>query len=131
MDKSLLKRLQIPGDRLDAINHVLLDENSQVMSDFLAVVAKYGSPEEINKKHLASRNLDVLLKKVRAKNQGYVEDLKWLLGQREKGGFISVKDYRRNILGAEADKIDFHEDFAVTLETSALQYQAGSSQSGE
>ncbi len=47
--------LQIPASRLDAVNKVLLDPNSRVMNDFLAVVAKYGTAEEINRKHRESR----------------------------------------------------------------------------
>ena len=50
MTDNLRQLLAIPNDRLDAINDVLLDPESQVMKDFLAVVAKYGTPEEINRK---------------------------------------------------------------------------------
>ena len=51
MDNKYRKLLAIPQDRLDAINGVLLDPNSKVMNAFLDVVAKYGTPEEINRKH--------------------------------------------------------------------------------
>ena len=60
MDKDYRQVLQIPTDRLEAINSVLLDPNSQVMNQFLAVVAKYGTPQEINKKHRAARNMENL-----------------------------------------------------------------------
>jgi hypothetical protein len=52
----------------------------------------------------------------------YRADLDWLIEQRDKGAFITVDDYRRKILGDRAGSIDFEEDFAVTLEISALQY---------
>ena len=61
MDKDLRHLLAIPTDRLEAINSVLLDPGETVMNDFLAVVAKYGTPEEINRKHRESRKLDHLL----------------------------------------------------------------------
>jgi hypothetical protein len=122
MSKDPRKLLAIPKDRLEAINDVLLDPNSQVMNDFLAVVAKYGTPDEINKKHREARKLDALMKKVNAINPDYVKDLKWLMEQRDKGAFIPVADYRRKVLGANADRMKFRDESAVTLEVSALQY---------
>jgi hypothetical protein len=122
MSKDPRKLLAIPKDRLQAINDVLLDPDSQVMNDFLAVVAKYGTPDEINKKHRASRKLDTLMKKVNAINPAYVKDLKWLIEQRDRGAFIPVADYRRQVLGPNADRMVFRDESAVTLEVSALQY---------
>jgi hypothetical protein len=122
MSKDPRKLLAIPKDRLQAINDVLLDPNSQVMNDFLAVVAKYGTPDEINKKHREARKLDNLLKKVNERNPAYVKDLKWLIEQRDKRAFIPVADYRRNMLGPNADRMVFRDESAVTLEVSALQY---------
>ena len=114
--------LAIPHDRLDSINSVLLDPNEKVMEDFLAVVAKYGTPEEINRRHVESRKLSNLLMKVESSQPGYIKDLNWLMEQRDKGAFIPVADYRRNLLGARADELKFNDESAVTLEVSALQY---------
>ena len=57
---NLQSLLKIDSNRLDAINSVLLDPNSRVMKDFLDVVAKYGTPEEINRKHRESRKMENL-----------------------------------------------------------------------
>jgi hypothetical protein len=114
--------LQIPASRLESVNSVLLDPNSRVMNDFLAVVAKYGTPDEINRKHIESRKMENLFKQVKAKSQDYIKDLNWLIEQRDRGAFISVTDYRQNILGAAAKKMKFKDENAVTLEVSALQY---------
>jgi hypothetical protein len=122
MGKDLRKLLAIPKDRLQAVNDVLLDPESQVMKDFLAVVTKYGTPDEINKKHRENRKLDTLLKKVNEKNPAYVKDLKWLMEQRDKNAFIPVAEYRRNVVGPTADRMLFRDESAVTLEVSALQY---------
>jgi hypothetical protein len=119
---NIQKLLKISPDKLKAFNSVLLDPNSQVMKDFLAVVAKYGTPQEINKKHRASRKMDNLFKLVEAKNPDYIKDLNWLIEQRNKGAFISVADYRKKVLGDAANKMKFKDKFAVTLEVSALQY---------
>ena len=88
--------LKISPDKLKAFNSVLLDPNSQVMNQFLAVVAKYGTPQEINKKHRAARKMENLYKLVEEKNPAYIKDLNWLIKQRDKGAFISVANYRKN-----------------------------------
>jgi hypothetical protein len=122
MDKDLRHLLAIPHDRLDAINAVLLDPGEKVMNDFLAVVAKYGTPEEINRKHRESRKLDHLMKLVDERAHGYVKDLKWLMEQRDLRAFTSVAEYRTRVLGDRAKEIKFADESAVTLEVSALQY---------
>jgi hypothetical protein len=116
------KLLKISPDKLKTFNSVLLDPNMQVMKDFLAVVQKYGTPTEINRKHKEARKLENLLKSVKAKNPEYIKDLDWLMEQRDKGAFISVADYRNKVLGNKAKTMNFKDDFAVTLEVSALQY---------
>ena len=122
MDKDYRQLLQIPTNRLEAINSVLLDPNSQVMNQFLAVVAKYGTPQEINKKHRAARKMENLFKLVEEKNPAYIKDLNWLIKQRDKGAFISVANYRKKVLGNAAKNMKFKDRSAVTLEVSALQY---------
>jgi hypothetical protein len=116
------KLLKISPDKLKAFNSVLLDPNSQVMKDFFAVVAKYGTPQQINRKHKQARKMENLFKIVQERNPDAVKDLNWLIEQRDRGAFISVKDYRRKVLGAAADKMKFKDKYAVTLEVSALQY---------
>ena len=49
MSESIRERLKISADRLDDINTVLLNPDMGVINDFLAVVSKYGPPEEINR----------------------------------------------------------------------------------
>ena len=50
MENSLRHRLAIPTERLEEINSVLLDPDMRIMNEFLDVVSKYGTPEEINQK---------------------------------------------------------------------------------
>ncbi len=122
MDEKYRRLLQIPTSRLDEINSVLLDPQSRVINDFLSVVAKYGTPDEINRKHVESRKLENLLKKVEEKNPDHIKDLKWLIDQRDRGSFISVSDYRTKVMGAKTGSTHFKDESAVTLEVSALQY---------
>jgi hypothetical protein len=114
--------LAIPVERLQKINEVLIDPGSRVMNDFLDLVAKYGTPEEINKKHTQNRQWDSLIQKVEAKNPGYVKDLEWLRLQRDSGSFTTVDAYRSRILGDNLGNIQFSTKYPVTLEVSALQY---------
>ena len=122
MNEELRKRLQISPDRLDALNAVLLNPDMRVVNDFLEVVEKYGTPEEINAQAAAARQLPVLRQKVAETHPEYLADLDWLAEQRDAGAFISVADYKRKVLGDKADSTDFLDDFAVTLEISAAQY---------
>jgi len=118
----LRSKLQISEQQLDQVNALLLDPNSRVVNDFLNVVAKYGTPDEINHRAAEARKLDNLIGRLRESDSPYVDDLEWLAEQRDRDAFVSVADYRRQILGDRADQIDFPDDFAVTLEISALQY---------
>jgi hypothetical protein len=118
----LRERLAIPDDRLDALNALLLTPGTRVIDDLLEVVARYGTPEEINRKARAAGELPALLERVRATHPQYLPDLEWLTEQRDRGAFVSIADFRRGILGAAADTTPFREELAVTLEVSSLQY---------
>ena len=122
MSEDLRHLLKIPVERLDDLNAILLDPDMRVVNDFLTVVAKYGTPEEINHKAQQARQLPVLLERVKAVRPEYLADLEWLEAQRDKHAFISIADYRRKVLGAQADTMLFNDDYAVTLEVSACQY---------
>ncbi len=122
MENELRRLLKIPYDRLDDINAVLLDPDMRVVDEFLSVVSKYGTPEEINRKAAQAGAYSNLIKQVQETKPEYLEDLRWLEEQREKHRFIPVADYRRKVLGDRADQMSFADDFAVTLEISATQY---------
>jgi len=122
VNNELRERLKISPDRLDVLNALLLDPDTRVINDLLEVVARYGTPEEINARAKAARELPSLLEKVRATHPAYLEDLEWLAEQRDKGAFISVAEYRQKVLGEAALTTPFADDFAVTLEISAAQY---------
>jgi hypothetical protein len=122
MTADLRRRLAIPADRIDDLNAFLLDPDTRVIDDVLAVVARYGTPEEINRTAAAAGELPALLERVRATHPEYLADLDWLAAQRDAGAFISIADYRRGVLGPLAATMAFRDDMAVTLEISSLQY---------
>ncbi|NIM92524.1 MAG: hypothetical protein GTO18_02255 [Anaerolineales bacterium] len=122
MNDSLRQRLAIPTDRLDAINSVILDPNMEVMNNFLEVVNKYGTPEEINRKAAEASSPKALYERVKRAKPEFLDDLMWLERKRDEGAFISISDYRRKVLGDRADQMTFKDEYAVTLEVSACQY---------
>jgi hypothetical protein len=122
MEPSIQQFLKIPQERLDEINAILLDPNTRVIKDLLAVIAKHGTPAEINRKAEAASELPALIQQVRKTRPEYLDSLRWLESQRDHGAFLSVTDYRRKVLGDRFPSTRFHDDFAVTLEVSASQY---------
>src|SRR4030042_4332460 len=122
MDEKIRQLLKIDASRLDALNSILLDPDMTVVNDFLRVVEKYGSPEEINRKAEQAGQLGSLLKKVEQTKPEYLDDLKWLEKQRDQSAFIRVANYRKKVLGDTSKTTQFKDDFAVTLEVSACQY---------
>ncbi len=118
----LRARLRIPEDRLAGINGVLLDPDSRVVNDLLAVVAKFGTPEEINAKAAEASKLPNLMARLKERGSPYVKDVEWLADQRDKHAFVSIDDYRRAVVGCKVTDVTFKDDFAVTLEISAMQY---------
>jgi hypothetical protein len=122
MAQDLRKRLEISQDQLESLNKILLNPDTRAINDLLKVVEKYGTPEEINAKAAEAGKLENLLARVEENNPKYFNDLEWLTEQRDKGAFISVEDYREKVLGDKAADTAFADDYAVTLELSALQY---------
>jgi len=120
--EELRARLRIPQARLDDLNALLLDPNLRVVNDLLDVIAKYGTPEEINAKARKARDFDNLMTRMAEHDCSYLDDLIWLQKQRDEGRFISEADYRRQVLGDKVAKTAFKDEFAVTLEISAAQY---------
>jgi len=118
----LRTRLKISDKRLNEINNYLLNPDNELINKLLEIVEKYGGPEEINRKAGEARKLENLMGRLEKQNSSYIVDLKWLKEQREKKAFIKLADYRRRVLGENADSMVFNKENAVTLEISALQF---------
>lgn len=116
------KRLEIPLSRMDEINQVLLSPDSKVVNDLIEVIAKYGTPEEINEKAKNASKLSALREKVSAVKPEFLKDLDWLEEQRDQKKFIGIEEFRYKILGDRVKTTSFSDRYAVTLEISALQY---------
>ncbi len=119
---TIQERLKIDPSLLEVINQFLLNPENPLIKPLLQIISKYGTPEEINKKAQEARHLPHLLERLRTMESPYLRNLGWLIAERDKGAFISIPDFRRKVLGDQADETTFDEDRAVTLEISALQY---------
>jgi hypothetical protein len=119
---NLRESLRIESSVTEEINRFLLDPDNPVVNALLQVVAKYGTPNEINAQARKARNLSNLLGRLQGISSPYMKDLEWLMAEREKKSFISIFNFRRKVLGKRVDEISFDEGKAVTLEISALQY---------
>lgn len=116
------EKLRISDSRLSEINSLLMDESNPLITDLLEMIERHGGVDEINKKAEDARRLENLVAQLEKKKSSYVKDIEWLQKQRDNDVFVSIPEYRRGILGAKADSMDFDESFAVTLEISAAQY---------
>jgi len=104
------------------INDYLGNRDNPLIVAVENIVHKYGSPAEINQKASSARDLKAIYERLQNLKSPYLADLKWLIDERDRGSFVTISDYRRNLLGESADQIYFSEGNAVTLEISALQY---------
>lgn len=114
-------KLKLDVSRIEEVNQ-LLDPDNPLIRELLRIVAKYGTPEEINRQAREARDLTNIFSRLEKMSSPYLKDLEWLMSQRDKGAFISISDYRAKILGDKANQMYFNEGTAVTLEISALQY---------
>ncbi len=122
MSDNVAKMLAIGQADLEVVNDFITDAGSPIIRDFLAVVEKHGGVEEIEKKAAEAGKLETRLAKLEELNSPYLKDVMWLKEQVESGVFVSVADYRRKVLGEKADSTTFADDYAVTLEISAMQF---------
>jgi DNA-binding phage protein len=120
--EDIRKKLAISQENLQSVQNFFMDENNPFITDLIQVIEKYGGVEEINKKYTESRKLEHIYKELEKVKPEYIDDLEWLIKQRDNDAFISESEYRRKILGNAVDQMEFDDSFAVTLELSACQY---------
>jgi hypothetical protein len=114
--------LKVSADRLDQLNALLTDPHNETVNALLEVVARHGGPEEINRKAREAGRLENLMARLEAQKSPYLEDLRWLVAQRDKKAFVPLADYVKNVAGGNASVTALNRENAVTLEISALQY---------
>lgn len=116
------EKLEIDYQALNEVNQFLTKKDNPVIDKMIKIVDKYGGPQKIN--DLAQKNgkIEVLMEKLRSKKPEYVDQLNWLMEQRDNKKFISMDDYK-NKINAPRNMINMiDESYQVTLEISSLHY---------
>jgi len=119
---NLRNLLKISHDRLEKINAFLTDPDNELINELLEVIEEFGGPQEINRKAQEAAKLENLMAGLKEAKSSYVDDLNWLMDQKDSAAFISLPDYYRRVLGDKAESTKIDQQNAVTLEISALQY---------
>jgi hypothetical protein len=119
---SLRELLKISEDRLNEVNNLLTDPTNETVGQILAIIDKYGGPEEINRKAAEACKVENLMARLKEIKSPYVPEVEWLAEQRDKEAFVSMADYYDRILGDPSAGKAINQDNAVTLEISALQF---------
>jgi hypothetical protein len=114
--------LKISNQHLGEINALLTDPQNEIITELLKLVERYGGPQAINRKAREAGSLDRLIMRLEDIKSPYVQDLKWLMQQRDKKAFIPMADYVRKLQGPKGSVAALNQQNAVTLEISALQY---------
>jgi hypothetical protein len=118
----LREKLKISEENLAKINEFLMSEGNPLVDGVLEIVQKYGGADEINRKAREARRLQNLLDRLEKKKSPFLKDLEWLAKQRDSKAFISIPEYRKEVLGRDAESTKFDDSFAVTLEISAFNF---------
>ena len=119
---SLRELLKISENRLNEVNDLLTDPANETVGQILAIVDKYGGPQEINRKAAEACKFENLMTRLKEIESPYVVEVEWLAEQRDKQAFVSMADYYDRILGDRDAGRAINQDNAVTLEISALQF---------
>ena len=119
---NLRELLKISEDRLNEVNDLLTDPANETVGQILAIVDKYGGPQEINRKAAEAGKFENLMTRLKEIKSPYVAEVEWLAEQRDKEAFISMADYYDRILDNRDAGTAINQDNAVTLEISALQF---------
>ncbi|MGD9412363.1 MAG: hypothetical protein PVJ54_10910 [Desulfobacterales bacterium] len=114
--------LKISDSRLAEINALLTDPGNELINELLEVIEEFGGPQEINRKAQEAAGLKNLTARLKTAKSPYLDDLNWLIEQRDRGAFISMQDYYERVLGDQGKETEINYKNAVTLEISALQY---------
>ncbi|MBU4047723.1 hypothetical protein KKB01_04515, partial [bacterium] len=112
-------KLAIDSKVLNEVNKFLTKESNPVIDEIIKIVDKYGGPKKINALAQENGKIETLMEKLKYKKPEYVDQLNWLIEQRDGKKFISMEEYK-NKINAPKDMID--ESYKVTLEISSLHY---------
>jgi hypothetical protein len=116
------KQLRIRREDVDTVSDFLASPDNSLMEGLFDLIDKYGGVAAINSAADEAGRLETRLARLREEQSPFLAGLDWLAEQRDAGAFVTLPEYRRSVLGSDADDFALDEHNAVTLEISALQY---------
>ncbi len=118
--QQLRERLRISPEDVVAVNDLLCGEQSRLVDELLDLLDEFGGVDAVNRAADEAGDLDNRLARLETECSPWLDDLHWLREQRDAGAFVTLDEYRTELLGTGTRPAD--EANAVTLEISALQY---------
>jgi hypothetical protein len=118
--QDLRGRLRISPSDVEAVNELLCGEQNRLVDGLLDLVDEFGGVDAINRAADEAGDLQNRLARLEAERSPWLAGLDWLREQRDAGAFVSLDEYKRDLLGAGVRPSS--QANAVTLEISALQY---------
>lgn len=108
---------------INQFNAWINDPRNEYIRQIRSLLNKYGTVDEINAMAREAKKLSTRMSRLEALGAAdYIEQIKWLEHQRDTGAFVSIEEFRQNVLGEAYKKTYFPETNAVTLEISSLNY---------
>ena len=118
----LAKKLRISSQSLEEINEFLALNGNPLVESLVEIIERYGGVNEINTRANDACKLSNLLDRLEKKGSPFHRDLIWLQEKRDEEAFIRLKEYREKVLGNKSKKIDFNDEYTVTLEISGCNF---------
>jgi hypothetical protein len=130
--------LRIQAADAEAVGDFLASPDNPFVDSLFDVLDKYGGVDQINRAADEAGRLESRLERLREERSPYLAGVEWLAEQRDAGAFVTLAEFRRGVLGADAatiadgqpaadgETVPFGQtaadEHAVTLEISALQF---------
>ena len=96
-------RLRIEAADADAVNQFLASPDNPFVESLFDVLDKYGGVDQINGAADEAGKLETRLERLRDERSPYLAGVEWLAEQRDAGAFVTLAEYRRGVLGGDAD----------------------------
>ncbi len=116
--KDFMQPFQLNSAGFDTVSAFLRDGENPLTSAVSEIIEKFGTPEEINAKAAAARDLGAIKSRLKDIGSPYLADLEWLENQRDQSAFVRMADHETPLVPAGQKRTGTN----VTLEISACQY---------
>lgn len=114
--------LKMDQESFAPLNNYFLKSPNPVVDKVIAIIDKFGGVQAINQNIADASKLENKMAILRGIQSPYLKDLIWLQEQIAMKAFIPFDRYVDKVIPEGAAGADLKDEYAVTLEISALQY---------